>query len=50
MFGRLQFWLQGHPTKRRPYAVERPWIAWRLGNLISDVRFALWRASGGTFD
>ncbi len=41
--GRLQFWLQGHGSPT-PY---RPWFAWRLGNLISDVRFWTWRARGG---
>lgn len=39
--GRLQFWLQGYPNKRRPWAVS-----W-LGNRISDVRYLLWRARGG---
>jgi hypothetical protein len=35
-----QFWLQGHPDKSRPR------LAVRLGNLISDVRAALWRCFG----
>lgn len=39
--GRLQFWLQGHPNKRRP------WAAIWIGNRISDVRFYWWRLRGG---
>lgn len=41
MMGRLQFWLQGHPNKYRPWA-----IVW-VGNLISDLRYRWWRARGG---
>lgn len=39
--GRLQFWLQGHPAKRRPWRVQQ------LGNLISDLRYWTWRVTGG---
>lgn len=38
--GRLQFWLQGHPNRRRPWA-----LIW-LGNQISSARYWWWRARG----
>lgn len=37
VLGSIQWWLQGHPNKRRPQ------IAVKLGNLISDYRYWLWR-------
>jgi hypothetical protein len=43
-FGRLQWWLQGHPTPTRGY-VTRPWMLMWIGNRISDARYWLWRAS-----
>ena len=43
MMGRLQFWLQGHPNK------QRPWVAIWLGNRLSDGRYWLWRARGGKY-
>lgn len=42
VLSRVQFWLQGHPNKRRP------WFLVRLGNAISDWRFWRWETSGGT--
>jgi hypothetical protein len=41
MFGRLQFWLQGHENK------DRPWVFIWLGNRISDLRYFTWRIMGG---
>jgi hypothetical protein len=35
-----QLWLQGWPDKSRPR------LAVRLGNLVSDIRFAFWRCFG----
>jgi hypothetical protein len=43
MLGRLQAWLQGTPTKQRPYVVDRGRFATVLGNRISDLRFFIWR-------
>lgn len=34
--GALQWWLQGHPDK------WRPWFMARIGNWISDMRFWAW--------
>lgn len=46
--GRLQWWLQGHPTASRPYPVDRGRIATWVGNRISDARYWAWRLGGGT--
>jgi hypothetical protein len=40
--GRLQMWLQGCG----PHYPERPWIMWRLGNFLSDLRYYTWKLRG----
>jgi len=41
ILGHIQFWLQGHPNKRRP------WIVVTLGNKIADYRFRCWESQRG---
>lgn len=43
MLGRLQFWLQGHPNK------HRPWAAIWVGNQISSARYWTWRLTHGAW-
>jgi len=35
--GRAQGWL-----------IRKPWPLWRIGNLISDLRYWSWKRNGGT--
>ena len=48
LLARLQWWLQGHPSKRSNGSRRRPWLLVSLGNAISEYRFWRWHASGTT--
>lgn len=49
--GNLQGYLQGMPTASTNWQPRhRPWIVWKLGNLLSDLRYWSWRLTGGSHD